>query len=35
LIGSAEARRPSGTPRSRKRYNIEMDLNEIRWDTVE
>jgi hypothetical protein len=34
-MGSIEARRPRRTPRSRKGYNIEMDLKEIRWETVE
>jgi hypothetical protein len=34
-MGSTEARRPRGTPRSRKGYNIEMDLKEIRLETVE
>jgi len=35
MMGSTVARRPRGTPRSRKEYNIEMDLKEIRWETVE
>ena len=35
LMGRTEARRPRETPRSRKGYNIEMDLKEIRWETAE
>jgi len=34
-MGSTEGRRPRGDARSRKGYNIEMDLKEIRWETVE
>jgi hypothetical protein len=35
LMGRTEARRPLGTPRSRKGYNIEKDMKEISWETVE
>jgi hypothetical protein len=34
-MGSTESRRPRGTPRSRKGYNIEMNLKKIKWETVE
>jgi hypothetical protein len=34
-MGSIEARRPRGTPVSRKGYNIERNLREISWETVE
>ena len=29
LVGKAEGRRPLGTPRRRREYNIKMDLQEV------
>jgi len=32
LVGKPEGKKPLGSPKHRWRYNIRLDLREIRWE---